>query len=145
MTNERRRSRHWEVSDGRAASHQGNSLCGKLHNLHITWHARLTKENLTGCAVNTVRWLICCGNKGNVCIRRRLFLGVKSQHFSSKTLALTAFFLVLNVWEKYTQAGQKSSRAAEVLRLYHLNIIPWGVFYGCFKLGDFMTAAVHVI
>ena len=33
----------------------------------------------------------------------------------------------------------------QVLRIHHLNIIPEGAFYGCFKLGDFMTAAVQVI
>lgn len=33
----------------------------------------------------------------------------------------------------------------QVLGIHHLSIIPGGVFYRCFKLGDFMTAAVYVI
>lgn len=31
------------------------------------------------------------------------------------------------------------------IKIHHLNIIPGGVFYACFKLGDFMTAALHAI
>ncbi len=41
--------------------------------------------------------------------------------------------------------GKSHWAIEQVLRIHHLSIIPGGVFYGCFKLGDFMTAAVYVI